>query len=524
MVTRKRLVWIGLAAACAFGVGAEVAAGAPLGRALAAADLAVGLVLLAFGAAALIGRPGSRIGIWLGAAGIAWFLGTVGWPFVTLHRGVFVLAFLAYPIGLLPRSWLARAAAVAAFVVWALPPLARDDHLTIAVAGVVAVAAFRLFLDGRSAPRRIAVVALLSAVAFVGVLSTAAALRLDGVAPERPMLWGYDVAVAAAAALLLLLGLLRERRSDGVLRSLVVDLGRLGDSASLRGRIARALGDPSLVIGIWDDERRAYMEESGAPVRMPEEGSGRVATRIDDDGGPLALLVDDEAALPEPALLAPVASVARTAVANDTLELRIRGQAREIAASRRRLVEAADGEQRVLKQTLARGPERRLRRVSQLLEEAAKSGAVADGVELQRAVEAAIGELGELANGVRPAELEGGLGEALPALAERSPIDIAVQVEAGRLPESVEAAAYFVCSEALANAAKHAHAASAQIQAAVRSGRLHVTVSDDGVGGAKAEGSGLRGLADRVEALSGRLRVESSPGTGTRVHAEIPCS
>jgi signal transduction histidine kinase len=125
---------------------------------------------------------------------------------------------------------------------------------------------------------------------------------------------------------------------------------------------------------------------------------------------------------------------------------------------------------------------------------------------------------------VRPAELDGGLRAALPALAARSPLDVTVLVRVERLPDSVEAAAYFVSSETLANTAKHAGATSASVEAVMDSDRLRLIVSDDGVGGADTEGSGLRGLRDRVEALGGRLRVESAPGAGTRVLAEIPCN
>jgi signal transduction histidine kinase len=99
-----------------------------------------------------------------------------------------------------------------------------------------------------------------------------------------------------------------------------------------------------------------------------------------------------------------------------------------------------------------------------------------------------------------------------------------VLVRAERLPDPVEAAAYFVCSEALANAAKHAGAVSAHVEAVMDSDLLCLRVSDNGVGGANADGAGLRGLRDRVEALGGRLRVESPPGAGTRVLAEIPCN
>jgi signal transduction histidine kinase len=142
---------------------------------------------------------------------------------------------------------------------------------------------------------------------------------------------------------------------------------------------------------------------------------------------------------------------------------------------------------------------------------------------LRREVDGAIAELGELANGVRPAELDRGLRPALAALARRSTLEVSVRVQADRLPETVEAAAFFVCSEALANAAKHAEAQTAWVDATEGSARLRITVSDDGVGGADANGAGLRGLADRVEALGGRFTVTSTRGAGTQVIAEVPC-
>jgi len=108
-------------------------------------------------------------------------------------------------------------------------------------------------------------------------------------------------------------------------------------------------------------------------------------------------------------------------------------------------------------------------------------------------------------------------------LAEHSVLPVDVRGELARLPEVVEAALYFVCSEALANVAKHAAATRATIEVRAEAGRVSVTIVDDGSGGADpTRGSGLRGLADRVEALGGRLAVESEPGTGTRVTAEIP--
>jgi signal transduction histidine kinase len=511
-------------AGAALGIGVEVAAGAPQGVALAVLDLAVGVLLLGFGAAARLRRPASRTGVWMALAGLAWFAGTVGWPFVDLHRGFLVLLLLSYPSGRLPPSSFARAAVAFAMLGSTVVPFAREDRLTVALGIVLAVAALRLFRGSEGIARPAAAPALLAALAFASILTLGASLRVAGVEAERPVLWSYDLVIAGLATVLLV-DILRARWSEAVLRGLVADLGWVHGSMTLQGRIARALGDPTLVVGVWDGGQNAYLDESGAPLEPPEDRSGRIATRIDDDGTPLALLIHDEAAVSAAELLAPVAAVTRTAVANASLELRIGERAREVAASRRRLVEAADNERRVLQQTLARGPEQRLRRVSLLLlPSAAGRGVAPAGPGLLQEVEAAIAELSELANGVRPAELGGGLRAALPALAARSPLEVSVLVRVGRLPDAVEAAAYFVCSEALANAAKHARAVSARVEAVTAANRLRLRISDDGVGGADADGAGLRGLADRVEALSGRLRVESPPGAGTRVLAEIPCN
>jgi len=136
-------------------------------------------------------------------------------------------------------------------------------------------------------------------------------------------------------------------------------------------------------------------------------------------------------------------------------------------------------------------------------------------------------ELRDVARGIHPAVLSGhGLAVALESLAARAPLPVRLALEVrGRLPERVEVAAYYVVSESLTNVAKHARAAGATVSLERRRGQLVVEVADDGVGGADTEGgSGLRGLADRVESLDGRLRVWTPRGGGTRVQAEIPCA
>jgi signal transduction histidine kinase len=147
--------------------------------------------------------------------------------------------------------------------------------------------------------------------------------------------------------------------------------------------------------------------------------------------------------------------------------------------------------------------------------------------EARDALTLALAELRELTQGIRPAILvERGLSAALDDLSRRAALPVRLELAVdGRLPEQVEGAAYFVVSEALANAAKHSHASEICLAASREGDVLVLEVVDDGIGGAAAGGgSGLRGLADRVEALGGRLSVSSPPGRGTTLRAEIPCA
>jgi signal transduction histidine kinase len=133
--------------------------------------------------------------------------------------------------------------------------------------------------------------------------------------------------------------------------------------------------------------------------------------------------------------------------------------------------------------------------------------------------------LRELARGVRPSQLDDGLAPALAELAGRSGLPVSVEATAERFASALEAAAYFVASEGLTNAVKHAQASSVALSAARENGSLVITITDDGVGGAApAPGSGLAGLADRVHTQGGTLQLESAPGMGTRLTVELPCA
>jgi signal transduction histidine kinase len=205
-------------------------------------------------------------------------------------------------------------------------------------------------------------------------------------------------------------------------------------------------------------------------------------------------------------------------------------QQRELEASRARIVEAQDDARRRLERNLHDGAQQRLVALSLSLRLAqAQLRSNPDGAEhlleaSREELAQALEELRELARGIHPAVLtDRGLPEALEALAARTPLPVDLDAPEDRLPGPVEAAAYYVVSEALANVTKYANASSVRVQISQQNGSAMVEVSDNGVGGADPErGSGLRGLADRLSALRGTLSVESPPGAGTCIRAEIP--
>jgi signal transduction histidine kinase len=202
-----------------------------------------------------------------------------------------------------------------------------------------------------------------------------------------------------------------------------------------------------------------------------------------------------------------------------------------VRAAGTRVLQATQSERRRLERDLHDAAQQRL--VALSLELGMLQARLVEGPDARSAVEQArreltqsLEELRELAGGIHPAILSGhGLEVALEGLAARAPVPVRLTIELeSRLPEAVEGAIYFLVSESLTNVAKYAHASSATVDVVRANGDLLVDIADDGVGGASAErGSGLRGLADRVEALGGPLVVTSPEANGTRVRAEIPC-
>jgi signal transduction histidine kinase len=252
-------------------------------------------------------------------------------------------------------------------------------------------------------------------------------------------------------------------------------------------------------------------------------------TPVETAGRRLAVIVHDPALDEDPGLVSAGVAVTRFAIDNERLGLEISRQLEEVRASRARIVEAGDAERRRIERNLHDGVQQRLVALAMALRRAGGDAEIDSeaGRALCRGADEAlvvVEELRELARGIHPAVLtEAGLKPALQALADRSPVPVELDADLGRNVNGTAAAtAYFVASEALANIAKHAGATTIRLSARTDGDRLTIRIDDDGVGGADAAGSGLRGLADRVAASGGTFRVEAGPGGGTSVSAVIP--
>jgi signal transduction histidine kinase len=563
--------------ALATGIGAAaVMAGAPdepPGGLEIAGSLLVGWSFIASGLIAWERRPENVIGKVMVATGFAWFVHELVWttaplpwtlgqlfestymlgagfllvsfPDGRLHtaaeRWVLATAFLI--VGPLQVAWLllgygdARGCdcpdnvlqvADAPWLSEAIVHFQQGLAAALAV-GTITVVARRW----RGAPpsRRLAIAPVLvtGAVAFALVIPWTLNDALGEPLDDWP-----DVAVQlglAAVPVAFLVGLLRTRLARGAVADLVVELGGQVEPGTLRAALARALRDPSLAVAYWLADGERYVDADGRTVTLPD-GPDRAVTQVQRDGRRIAALVHDPALADEPELVASAGAAAALALENERLQAELRARLEELRASRARIVEAAQAERRRIERDLHDGTQQRLVSIAMLLGLTDSRldrdpAAVRPLLDQARAeLTDSLRELRELSQGIHPGILtERGLPAALEDLAYRARLPLELDVGLSeRLPDRVEAAAYFVVSEALTNIAKHAGASAVRVRVQRTDGRAVVEIADDGIGGAdRAQGSGLRGLADRVDALGGRLRVESPPGRGTVVHAEIPC-
>jgi signal transduction histidine kinase len=529
--------WLG---GLALGLSAEWLARSGQGLFAAGADLAVGWTLIGCGLIGSSRRPGSRVGVLLTLTGFAWFLGTLagsgiepvaalGTALVFLHRGPLCHAIVGYPAGRPAGRW-DTFAVVVCYVYAASAPLARNEVVTIGVACLVLAVTIWGYARAAGPDRRARVTAVFAAAVLGVALAGGSVARLAGVGADPAVLWGYE-----AALVLIAVGFLADSLFGGwaqaAVTKLVVDLGGDSQTGTLRARLAHALGDRSLSIAYWLPEASGYVDEFGKHVELPAAGSGKAVTVVEHEGERIAALVHDAAVLGDPGLVDSVALAARIALSNVRLQADVRRRVAELDASGRRVLEAGDAQRRRIQEQLRVRAGQRLARVQEFLDLAVQEARTSPDRATAARLEAARKDLSEaqtglreLAAGIHPAILtEQGLGPALASLAARAPVPVRLAAPSQRLPAAVETAVYFICAEALANVAKHARAAHVGVRVQSQGDLVTVLIADDGAGGADPRaGSGLKGVADRVEALGGRLVLDSPAGSGTRLVAEIP--
>jgi signal transduction histidine kinase len=512
-------------------------------------------------------RPDSRFGPLMIAAGYTAFLANLAWAnpelpstigqvFDLVPLVLYLQVFLSYPNGRLEtRS--ERVLVVTGYLLamglqllsMALGGVDPDNlialtsapglvdtitHLqlsalsAVSLAGV-AVLAFKRYRDGRPTRRMTA----LLVDSFALVLVMIALLMLAG-----QFQWDSFETIRRAtfvtiglAPLAFLIGLLTSRLARSDIGDLLVQLRSEPAPEQLRDALARALRDPSLSLAFWLPEFGVWAHENGKEMTLPGPGSGRAATPIEREGQPVAALIHDPSLDDEQELLDAVSAAAGIALENARLQAELRARLDELQESRARVLSAEQDERRRLERNLHDGAQQRLISLSldlkRLETRVGDDPSARAGIDqARREIATSLEELRTIARGLHPAVVSGhGLQVALDTLAAKAAVPVTMSTELdGRLQEAIEVAAYYVVSESLANVGKHARANAATVSVARENGTLVVEVADDGIGGADTEqGTGLRGLADRVEAHGGRLRVWTPRGGGTRVRAEIPC-
>jgi signal transduction histidine kinase len=412
--------------------------------------------------------------------------------------------------------------------------LAAQVDVSIALFGAVVAILYVRWRDSVPSQRR-----ALAPVLAVGSLTLA--LLLSELIVEQANLSStvadrMTLAIFASLACLpfaFLVGLLRARFSHAdAISSVVARLGRSGGRGALRNALAEALADPTLEVAYWVPDQDTYVDAEGRPRPLDSMPEGKIATTIDHEGKRVAAIVHDADLADESDLVQAVGAAAALTLENERLDAELLAKVDELRASRSRIVQAGYDERRRLERDLHDGAQQRLMALGIDLR-LARDRIARDPDEATELVDASLqelneatGELRELARGIHPAVLtDGGLEAAIKVLARRSPVPVElIEMPQSRLSPSVESAVYFVVAEALTNVARYSEAGAATVTVARRNGHAEIEVSDDGVGGADPDqGSGLRGLADRVSALDGRLSVASADGVGTTLRAIIPC-
>jgi signal transduction histidine kinase len=531
----------------------------------------IGVGLFAWGR-----RPDNRVGMLMAGTGFAWLVSAAGFsdvPLIFTLGQVLGAVFLAVAIHLLLAfpsgrvgSTLERRIVATGYVLttvclvplWLFADPAEFDcddcpenvlliegnetlvetlgailnSAAVLLVGTVLVILVRRWRHATPGQRRLLVPVYSAGVAVIIMLIAVAALQAGGL--NDSALGAVAVAALVPFGLvpyLFLATLIRARMiQSGAVSALIARVGEAPKRGELRDELARVLDDPSLELVYWLPEDRRFVDAAGQPVDLSEAGPARGVTKVERDGECVAAIVHDALVLDK--RLDAIGAAASLALENERLDAELRAKVEELRASRSRMLRIGLEERRRLERDLHDGAQQRLVSMAlnmrlardRLRNDPDGAERLLDGASDE--LDAALEELRELARGIHPAVLtDRGLDTALETLANRAPVPVELgRLPGERLPEAIELAAYFVVAEALTNVAKYAAATHATVNVDRNDGRLIVEVVDDGVGGADPEnGTGLRGLVDRLAVIEGRLEIDSPPGEGTTIRARIPC-
>jgi signal transduction histidine kinase len=436
-------------------------------------------------------------------------------------------------------KWVVFAAAIVGVVlpmsaflwtVWApIQMLAAVALVLLPISACVAILRHRLYDVDRMIARTLAYTLIAVALAAVYVVVSLLAARLIS-SPLAAAVAALVVAVTFRPVHEAVQSLadrwMRPARHRAVsVISQFVDALRQGEvpAGGLEAAFRRALSDERFTVMLELPDGVVVDPDGQAPQAVATDESRRLL-RVATAGGATAVLRHRDG---DERLVAAVADAGALAIEIATLQVQLQRHLREVEASRRRIQSVADEERRRIARDLHDGAQQRLVAIGLALRHAQLRASPAMATTIDGAVAeltTSITELRELAGGLRPGSLDDGLGSALRELAARTPVPLDVSVPAERFPSHIETAAYFVACEAVTNAVKHAAATRITLSLANEAGTLVMTVVDDGQGGAEPlRGTGLLGLADRMRAHRGHLRVDSPPGGGTRLEARLPC-
>ena len=533
----------------------------------------VAWIYLAAGVLAWLRRPSNRMGPLMIAGAFAWLvaglLGTAipaltaaGLITATVPFAVIVHLLHGFPSGRL-RGRLSVATVVAGYVVCVIlevprylfgkepggpftvlqitydPELARAALWLQWATGLSVMVVTAIILARRlrrAPPAQRGILAPLFAYGVLAVLFVPVSAQVARSFFDGGGIWleVAQLAVLAGVPIAFVVAMLRGGFArTGELQELGVWLGADRERPELADVLADVLGDPSLELLLATAGTDGYVDFRGRAVAPPEPGSGRAMVEVVLRDRRVGAIVYDATLIADRSIVESAGRVVALALQNEQLTAELRAGRDRLQRSLARTVEASDVERRRIARDLHDGLQGRLVllaiqadavRGDPTLSPEARSDAAALGAGLQTAIT----ELRDLVQGVMPAMLtERGLCAAAEELAARCPIPVAVDLEhaRGQLPGAVESTGYFLVAEALANAVKHSRADAVDLRMARENGHLRIELRDDGVGGAHANGgAGLRGMADRVEALGGRLNLSSPPGGGTGIVVELPCA